>query len=372
MAEFDADDDLYNDEEIENDSQAAPQQPQPNADNPDMEPQPQPTPAPPTLGSPTPGPDDDPEEFEEPIRRMNARCGPCIQRGQYSRCNKTWPSCSRCEADGTTMYCFQGADILADNIARQAARDMFARPPPSNASRRTPGPPSNAGRRTPVPPATPQSRPQSPPAVSRRSGSPGRGERPMRDARPRTPPPRPSPSPSMPGAYDRVREDRMRALRLQLARAQAELAQAELDMELAPGVAPPVMLPRIPANPALGDLILPPMNTGGPTAPRVRPPVVPGLVLNAAYSSVPDVLWKLLGTAGWVTHVPLTYFVDDFIDNTDEHTRLEESYHMSSQGRWVRTGGDQLPDRNELGIQTVQWIWTVGAHTCNSSWASQL
>ena len=250
MAEFAAEDDLYDDEEIEVDNEAGPQQPEPNAGDPIMEPQPQPPPVPPTLGSPTPVPDDVPEEQAEPPRHMNARCGPCIERGQYSRCNKTWPSCSRCVVDGTTMYCFRGADILADNIARQAARDMFARPPQSNASSRSPAPPSNAGRHTPVPPAVPPARTQSPPALERRSGSPGRGERPMRDSRARTPPPRPSSSPSVASARDRVRDDRMRALRLQLARAQAELAQAELDVALAPGAVPAVPLAPVHAIPA--------------------------------------------------------------------------------------------------------------------------
>jgi hypothetical protein len=97
------------------------------------------------------------------------------------------------------------------------------------------------------------------------------------------------------------------------------------------------------------------MNTGTTIGARVRPAVIPGEILGAAFSSIPDVLWKLLA-AGWISHIPITYFVDEFIDNVDEHHRLDEAYHLNPNGRWTRTGGDQLPDRNERGIQTVQWI----------------
>ena len=106
----------------------------------------------------------------------------------------------------------------------------------------------------------------------------------------------------------------------------------------------------------VGDLNLIPRNTGGVVAPRTRPTVVPGLVLDPLFSSLPDILWKLIGTAGWVTHVPLTYFLDEFINSTSEHAKLDEVVHMGSGGKWIRSGGEQLPDRGELTMEPLQWI----------------
>ncbi|KAG8726485.1 hypothetical protein FRC10_007085 [Ceratobasidium sp. 414] len=145
-------------------------------------------------------------------------------------------------------------------------------------------------------------------------------------------------------------EEKMHALALTLALAQAELAQARYDAALAQ--VPPVG----PGPPVLGNIPIPALNAGGVTGPRVRPAVIPGLVVSASFTSIPDIIWKLVGTAGWVTHIPLTYFADEFIEDTDEHHKLEEAYHMTPNGKWVCTGGDKLPNRNEAGLQPTAWF----------------
>jgi hypothetical protein len=49
----------------------------------------------------------------QPQYFMDGRCNPCVERGPRSRCNKTWPSCSKCMAEGTTDWCFAGAADMA-------------------------------------------------------------------------------------------------------------------------------------------------------------------------------------------------------------------------------------------------------------------
>jgi hypothetical protein len=180
----------------------------------------------PTIGSPTPPPPPPPpeeEEVNEP-RVMNVRCGPCIERGRYSRCNKSWPACTMCVAEGTTEYCFEGAELHARLEAARAAQYVASRSQ-SVRSRRTPAPP--------VPPPTP---PPGPPAEPRRSGSPGRENRPARGSRTRSPPPRPSAPPMpTPDAPHQIQSDKVYALRLQVIQVQAALAQAERDAALAGG-----------------------------------------------------------------------------------------------------------------------------------------
>jgi hypothetical protein len=57
----------------------------------------------------------------QPQYIMDGRCNPCIERGSRSRCNKMWPSCSKCVAEGTTEWCFAATDNPAPEVTSIAS-----------------------------------------------------------------------------------------------------------------------------------------------------------------------------------------------------------------------------------------------------------
>jgi hypothetical protein len=85
-----------------------------------------PSPAPPPAINNDPAPDvpestvrsasQPPPSPPQPQYIMDGRCNPCIERSSRSRCNKTWPSCSKCVAEGTTEWCFAAMDNPAPEV----------------------------------------------------------------------------------------------------------------------------------------------------------------------------------------------------------------------------------------------------------------
>jgi hypothetical protein len=77
----------------------------------------------PTIRSASPPPPPSPQ----PQFYMEFRCNPCKDCGSRSRCNKTWPSCSKCITEGTTELCFaadEAQEAPTGTPARSSNRDQ--------------------------------------------------------------------------------------------------------------------------------------------------------------------------------------------------------------------------------------------------------
>ncbi|CUA69255.1 ABC transporter B family member 6 [Rhizoctonia solani] len=145
---------------------------------------------------------------DERSRTMDGRCDPCKARGQRSKCDRVWPSCSKCIREGTEDGCYgaiEPHDAQAQPNRRNQAdppRAVSAVPPPPPPAFPAPAPP--ARRATSAAPVLQQAgdhisgtarhddAPQSaraPARTPRRSQSPPRAPPSIRESsRVRTPP----------------------------------------------------------------------------------------------------------------------------------------------------------------------------------------
>ncbi|CEL58549.1 hypothetical protein RSOLAG1IB_12155 [Rhizoctonia solani AG-1 IB] len=152
-----------------------------------------------TIRDTTPRIDDRPPSpmHPPPIDQVIPRCQPCVDRGRYSFCDRSWPFCTKCEAEGTTERCFHSymdhptqAQLIRDSqdsprlnheLVRQMSQTQVvpAVPPPAARPRRAASaapvlqamfvPPSRTARRPnerrcsqspPPPPTTPRETPR--------------------------------------------------------------------------------------------------------------------------------------------------------------------------------------------------------------------
>ncbi|CAE6505112.1 unnamed protein product [Rhizoctonia solani] len=275
-------------------------------------------------GTAPPRPDRQPSE----ALVMEARCDPCKARGQRSKCDRAWPSCSKCVREGTEAGCYQATEAQTLGLPHQdgAPRAVSAVPPPLPPA--PPAPDSPLRRAASAAPVL--QRQAHVPNIDRTDEGPRLIRIPVRGPRRSQSPPRAPPSMR---ASPRARTPPMilanhdTGLGAQLLRARA----AQLKEDLANLEAQAKELEAQPTQPSLTALppvlshVAAPIYAGQGLEGRRAPSIVPGLKGGATFALVPDAIRKLYtGPNGCHTHVSLRYFTDEF---------REDAGHAKDDGR---------------------------------------
>ncbi|EUC57882.1 hypothetical protein RSOL_233720 [Rhizoctonia solani AG-3 Rhs1AP] len=321
--------------------------------------------------------------------KLPARCRPCVDRGRYSFCDKLWPVCTRCVHDGTSDGCFHAYTNPPPLIAQPQPRHWQARihpvPHSPSHSERTHvlnddrlGPPSadHIRRAMSAAPAM-----QIPPT---RVGEPGRvpsGPRHSQSPLPLSITPRGVPrvrSPPRnrpPQNLDKVH--RLNLDRVAFLQAELELTKREAGLithlprtfNVPYNSARPSNISRHDRVPVLAshttghdtrqagtDFISTSIYAGDFYAERKRPQIIPGLVGNREFASIPDSVRRMfLGANAWSTDVSLYYFTDEYASDPSKHAKLNDTVIINEHNQ-LQQRRAELPKADESVLNPNQFI----------------
>ncbi|CAE7121611.1 unnamed protein product [Rhizoctonia solani] len=310
---------------------------------------------------------------DDPIRIMDTRCNPCKDRGQRSKCDRTWPSCSKCIREGTEDGCYGATDARQHQIDQHdpagPPRAISAAPPPPPALIVPPPPLRRAVSAAPIlqqvgahPPYHAGPHPDLGPHNGELARTPSRGPRRSRS------PPRAPPSVR---EVSRVRTPPTRSPNLDVesdaAHIYAQAAQLRETLAVLEARAKEIENQAIhsqlsdPSFAAVTTMAAPqvaaPIFAGFGIEGRRAPTIIPGHIGGATFAIVPDSVRRLFtGPNGCNTHVSLGYFTDEFREDISKHTSLTDSMVFNPRTNRFEAAPSELPDLDERSMQPPRFL----------------